>query len=276
MQLYHYCSIPTALSILSNRSIRLSSLAHSNDSMEGRWTLLRIQELLTEKRLPNADISPTIEGLEYLLSRFDALGFCLSEKRDLLSQWRSYANDGSGFSIGFSDAFVAYWRNSRTCHQVLYKKKEQDALLRPFISRFIKIAKDGAWRAPASLRAQGLGARPPANIDEEQMSHAGAEFAKTGAELLGYLFLMKNPAFEEEIEWRLLTYVGEDVSHLEFHPNDKKLVPYTVWRFNDLPTHIQPITSITLGPKNETPIKTVERMLKRFCCSGTKPWTAGN
>ena len=133
MQLYHYCSIPTALSILSNRSIRLSSLAHSNDSMEGRWTLLRIQELLTEKRLPKADISPTIEGLEYLLSRFDALGFCLSEKRDLLSQWRSYANDGSGFSIGFSDAFVAYWRNSRTCHQVLYKKKEQDALLRPLV-----------------------------------------------------------------------------------------------------------------------------------------------
>ncbi|MDP2064189.1 MAG: DUF2971 domain-containing protein, partial [Phaeovulum sp.] len=31
-----------------------------------------------------------------------ALGFCLSEESDLLSQWRGYAQDGAGFSVSFS------------------------------------------------------------------------------------------------------------------------------------------------------------------------------
>ncbi len=30
-----------------------------------------------------------------------ALGVCFSEERDLLSQWRGYADNGSGFSITF-------------------------------------------------------------------------------------------------------------------------------------------------------------------------------
>lgn len=30
-----------------------------------------------------------------------AYGFCLSVKRDMLSQWRGYADDGMGFAIGF-------------------------------------------------------------------------------------------------------------------------------------------------------------------------------
>ena len=30
-----------------------------------------------------------------------ALGTCFSEERDLLSQWRGYANDGAGFSVTF-------------------------------------------------------------------------------------------------------------------------------------------------------------------------------
>ena len=33
---------------------------------------------------------------------FDGLGFCLSEEGDLLGQWRGYADNAAGYSIGFS------------------------------------------------------------------------------------------------------------------------------------------------------------------------------
>src|SRR5690606_28676010 len=36
----------------------------------------------------------------------EGFALCLSEKGDLLSQWRAYARDGTGISIGFSSDFL--------------------------------------------------------------------------------------------------------------------------------------------------------------------------
>ena len=49
----------------------------------------------------------TIKNSVALLEKImDGLGFCLSEEGDLLSQWRGYAADASGVSIGFSKEYL--------------------------------------------------------------------------------------------------------------------------------------------------------------------------
>ena len=106
--LYHYCSNDALFSIISGSSIRLSSLLQSNDTNEGRLVTGLVQDILEEHDLS----SDHAYELTELIDDFEALnvgfGLCLSEKGDLLSQWRGYANDASGVSIGFSSDYLNF------------------------------------------------------------------------------------------------------------------------------------------------------------------------
>lgn len=122
--LYHYCSVETFYSIIKNRSIWLSDIEKSNDSRELKWLkekcetyvqkywLNYVKELDKRGEL-NSDVFKRYEEskkLSDLINKYDMSKcwvFCLSEKRDDLGQWRGYADDGRGISIGFkSDFFV--------------------------------------------------------------------------------------------------------------------------------------------------------------------------
>lgn len=107
MSLYHYCSNEVFFSIVDRREIWLSSLNLSNDSMEGKLLSSVILQLASDDGLQADHLRLLREQVEYLEGYFDGLGFCLSERGDLLSQWRGYAADGAGVSIGF---LTATWR----------------------------------------------------------------------------------------------------------------------------------------------------------------------
>lgn len=98
--LYHYCSIESFYGIITSKKIWLSAASQSNDSKE----LSYLDELLTIARnefdgnidiaARSADICECSKWLPFI--------FCLSEHDDLLSQWRGYGANGTGFSIGFN------------------------------------------------------------------------------------------------------------------------------------------------------------------------------
>jgi len=116
--IYHYCSIETMYSIISNKTIRLSDLNKTNDYMEKRWTLNLIERSLVEAFKENeikidlyekyfyedginshiAYIKSFIE--EYICDSSPILISCFSRNKDKLSQWRAYGQDGYGVSIG--------------------------------------------------------------------------------------------------------------------------------------------------------------------------------
>ena len=99
--LYHYCSSQSFEAIISSGSFRLSALRLSNDTMEGTW-LRHVFELVCSM---HPTITPyrasLLEAVDRLIGRTEGLGFCLSRREDVLSQWRGYANDAKGFCIGF-------------------------------------------------------------------------------------------------------------------------------------------------------------------------------
>lgn len=113
--LYHYCSLETFYHIIKNRTIRLSDIRKTNDSEETVWLPKIYYEYLYNKvRKKAIDAN---EYIPYAVASFDCLAdgqtlftsesllkswvLCLSTKGDLLSQWRGYADDGCGISIGF-------------------------------------------------------------------------------------------------------------------------------------------------------------------------------
>jgi hypothetical protein len=80
-----------------------------------------------------------------LLQYFFAVGFCLSEEGDLLSQWRGYADDGCGVAIGFESSFFSDLTEMTPDRakgfdllfvQVCYDPKEQRKLLDPITRSF--------------------------------------------------------------------------------------------------------------------------------------------
>lgn len=128
MTIYHYCSNHVFHSIITNGTLRLSSMTLSNDTEEGVWTLKLLREAcnaLTSNTYEDDEFNPwhverVFEALDAIRRNFDGLGLCFSRKGDMLSQWRGYADDGQGVSIGFSESGLRSWAATKAelMHQV--------------------------------------------------------------------------------------------------------------------------------------------------------------
>lgn len=97
--IYHYTTSPTLTSIIGNRSIRLSAKWHLNDPREGSGFF----ELLNEYARSGGEA--LVRKFDDAIRILDQPRFyvgCFSENGDLLSQWRGYVADGTGFSIGLN------------------------------------------------------------------------------------------------------------------------------------------------------------------------------
>ena len=111
--LYHYCSTETLLSILGHGSLRFSDVNMMNDPHEWRYCY-DLFERAANALLEKAPKYAALEGLDNeFLDHVDAyispkqlmshpVISCFSKKPDVLSQWRGYADNARGWSIGFS------------------------------------------------------------------------------------------------------------------------------------------------------------------------------
>ena len=90
----------------------------------------------------------------------------------------------------------------------------------------------------------------------------------------GYFFLslfkIKNPAFKEEKEWRLVSVQPKDTAYtgLSYRSDEKRVIPYFPFSLND--EGFKSIKEIWLGPRNITPKSIVEEMLKEYGLTGVK------
>lgn len=99
---YHYCSLETFISIVTNKIIWLSHSRNTNDKTECLFALKHIINVLEnychnkkyDKLLDEIiEDTKTIVDFPYI--------FCCSKEKDLLSQWNKYGDDGKGIAIGF-------------------------------------------------------------------------------------------------------------------------------------------------------------------------------
>lgn len=103
---YHYCDLNAFLSIIKNKKLWLSCIDNMNDSLEIKHFydafVFRLRNLANEETINAFD-----EFLQILHKQFPIPYICcFSKKADVLSQWRAYASDGHGVSIGFDlDSF---------------------------------------------------------------------------------------------------------------------------------------------------------------------------
>jgi hypothetical protein len=207
----------------------------------------------------------------------NAGGFCMSTGGDLLSQWRGYADQGRGVSVGFSAEYLgklceASRGNAKfgfSLQRVHYDVDTQDKNIAPTIDMI-------AERAENLPRYPKLGSILSSGEEEEhaRKEHSSAIMSMTLPVLLLFanLYTSKNPAFREEQEWRLIAFIptggpnGEMLTDCDFRASGDRIVPFV--SVSMLDHGVRPIDRIILGPKNQTPPKIVRALLAGHGFSG--------
>ncbi|MDH6185280.1 DUF2971 domain-containing protein [Polaromonas sp. CG_23.6] len=237
--LYHYCSTQTFHAIVDSKTIRLSSLALSNDSLEGKIVPETVRKLIKPLGKEHEELLSEIKVTEDHLG--NALGFCLSEAGDLLSQWRGYAMDGMGLSIGFSRKYL---------DQFMIPINRTDEIELNKVEYFT----DAKVIAEFEGFAKALDADKANNYADVRQYIRSRQSYMYG--LHRQKFRVKSDAFKEEQEWRLLTFRKGDF----FRPASNCLIPYIEFSLDD---PAAAITKVVLGPKHVTPTEVVEEFLKK-------------
>ena len=278
---YHYCSTDVFTKIISGKAIRLSDITKSNDSMEILWITKYLRDIFLEEfdkevsatqyfadGYPRKLFSELVDLYTYEFFRTDERMFsfmvcCFSEVGDLLSQWRGYADDATGFSIGFdADTFNKYCSSFDVPYysfrKVIYSEDKQKKQVRSYAKNLISKLKQLAKKAEKSI--------------EEESSEA---FYVCFLNLFIMSINMKNPFFKEEKEWRLcywnslgsgtklaINLIGSDltVSDVKYYSRRNDVVPYIDLFFNSIEPSI--IKDVVIGPKNRTSKKDIEDYLK--------------
>lgn len=268
--LYHYCSQESFLSIAETSSFRCSALSLSNDSMEGKWAHKVFSDICDGHKLDASHKERVLNVISGLNNIYEALGFCLSEDGDMLSQWRGYALNGTGFSIGLSkenlEDLATSLREKKShafnLEKVNYDINKQRIELAPAYEKIKAKIEEGAFRTPSLLT---MATTEKGKLEESEklkklLSTMNFEIL---TEFFPKLFSHKNPAFKEELEWRITSPFIKSLSdnNIKYRSAGDRLIPFITFHFRP---ENEIIKEVVLGPKNRTPIDIVKTALEQF------------
>lgn len=258
--LYHYTTAVGLKGIVEDGAIRASDAEFLNDAMElqlGRDELYGSLMTEAERIAPEADLSlrggaehsrATVMrsaashlrpgGMFLSKQAHSAYVACFCEVGDLLSQWRGYA-EGAGYAIGFRQSALQAIDPTPTTMRVIGQDGEIAEYVDgpPLATRLVQVRYEPD--AIATVVQQVVGTIAP-----HPVGHPGATgWAQAQRVLLPTLASLKNAAFQEEREWRLITVGSEGLETTQFRVGALGLVPY-------IPLQLPPdsIAEIVIGP----------------------------
>lgn len=252
-KLYHYCNSSAFMSIIKNKCFWLSDTKYTNDKEEicafKDAVGAALNELVCNKKI-NEEMANKI-WITYVYNTLPGYISCFSEEDDLLSQWRSYGDDGNGVAIGVDFNSLSIERggpfrmcnNEKKCYgrQVLYINE----LWKNEIKNFFKKILDGK---------KNMGEVSPDDLSE----------------IFNLSYYTKNDGFKEEAEWRitylpLLMFEKETMEvvddlpafkEIKFRSTRDKIISYFEFSFKP-----ESVKEIILGPKNNFDVETLRMFL---------------
>lgn len=266
--------------ILQGRTLRLSALSAANDSLEGRVFSRTFRRLAQQSKLPAAVCDVASIVVEGYAGHTDGFAFCLSENGDLLSQWRAYAEDGSGMALGFKKKALSkdfgdlafgsrFWELVKVSYGDDRLTKDAQALVERLTLEFgdkgdfVQLRSDVTREEALSL----IGDRE-ANIEgifsvsRNEDYRTAEKFLEILAKLPLNIYSAKTDSFREECEWRLTRY-RHRASHpeIKFASDQMRIKPFIECPIAE-PVKMA-IDCLVLGPRNQSDIDWVRVFLVR-------------
>lgn len=162
----------------------------------------------------------------------------LTSRKDDLSQWRGYASDGYGFSIGFDCAAIKDRLPSRqfSFGEIGYNARAHDRLVKEAIQEFWENFSEG--------------------FENERLLLESCE--ELESVISSYCARYKHSSFKMEDEWRIHLY--PTIKSIKVRTSGKRLVPFCEVSLGDR----LPIKQIGIGPsfRSQENMYAVERLLQ--------------
>lgn len=211
---YHYCSSETFVKIIESSVLRMTNITKSNDYEEVVYSAEYFKRAFRNgcrkfiKDYKDSDFAEIFEQIDFddLVEnciKCESLVYytvCFSETEDLLSQWRGYASDGTGVSIGFEKTIF-------------------EAALKHRMFKFGRVIYDIS-EAQASF-TQLVYTRLLDVYEKKSTPKTTDDYINALNKLVSLLVystvFYKNPAFSEEREWRLVFYPFGNIRNLSLH-----------------------------------------------------------
>jgi hypothetical protein len=256
-------------------AIWLSDIQKSNDSLELKklrnYLFYQIDDEIWNKRCDYKDNNNPERDLflqtlfnnskkEIYTPVFKHLAFCLSENGDLLSQWRGYADDGQGVSIGFKKTFF-----KKILELISDSDEERDITF-----EFKPIIYDDEEAREYICIESGIeefSSCKNFKNESECVKNAIKNVARAAP-------FYKNSAFEEECEWRLVaSYVSSKITpsifsrysndtlrckEIEYSASCGKLIPHVEIQSSIIKDII---AEIYIGPKCKETVDDLKHFL---------------
>jgi hypothetical protein len=253
--LFHYTNYAGLIGIAKSQSLWLSDIHHLNDALEieefKRHILMQIEARSSAKKCIEATIlGKTQESRDWsnlaafrgwLIMRFGHSPFALfvgslSEKGNLLSQWRGYSQFGKGISIGFNPSSI--WKCSEQSSFLLgrcvYSAEDKSALANNVIDEVIGYCRD----------------KKDGNILDYGDFGPTTYFDELEPNLLTLSSLIKNDAFNEEHEWRIIVPAASSIetNKINYREGKHSLVPYVEFNLPKSKSGKLSMDNLYLGP----------------------------
>ena len=245
--LFHYTTWGGLNGILNTQQLWLTHFSQLTDTSEVHHGLKCVGDFIFNIMAPKDNMylfwKSIFEDIQDLITNeYDFFVGSFSMKRNYLSAWRQYANDGSGFSIGFKKEFflgVSSASESNAppfgrCRVYYDFQYLEDAL------RYLVETTQEDLRNEDALR------------DTKESISSRLLIAKYFmASLLPFLSAIKHPAYEEEQEHRIYTSMPKLLSLQTLHScekdiNESHLNPKKRVYFQ---FELEHISEIWVGPK---------------------------
>lgn len=246
--------------------------------MEGQWFRHVVETKCIEQKIAADATTAIARSLERFLESAHGFGFCLTKNPDQLSQWRGYADDGHGVAIGFQSAAFGVGVVEEGINQARvelkkasYDCEEQHTLLSPFMHDLAHLAD----MLPEQPIRGILGCELRKNQYDSACADIGSALWPQLIANSNLIYQLKNSAFHEEGEWRLLRGDLMFKSAIMFFEQDyrykalrSKIVPYLPMKFEAGWNGV--IAEVILGPKNTTPNRVIDFSLHSHGLSSVK------
>jgi hypothetical protein len=260
--IYQYCGATAFFGITQTKTLWFSDVFAMNDFMEMKWGYSVFEKAATEllDKIPRDFLDRVDEHIGATGNHILPLVTCFSLDSDVLSQWRAYSEDGSGFAVGFVAEQLVQMPVKPL--RVIYDEREQIEEVKTALLALYE-------------------------VEETEDFTFGADFRQRSRTLAIDLCALKNPAFSEEREVRLahavnfidaplgrkLRSVGgtawgkpADPQEIRFRMKQEIPVPYVALDYAN--GNVSPIKRVVLGPKNRNLSSNIEVYLNTIGIHG--------
>jgi hypothetical protein len=260
--LYHYCSVDVFVNILKTHSIWLTHAREMNDFHEDilfRKPLKTALQSFVNRSEPERQLLQQIVD-EYTKRADFPYVACFSRDKDMLSQWRAYADDGKGVAIGLN--------LGKLPHFDLFMQKHGECISKPVIIDEVSYTQeDDDVEFMKKILSACL-------INYQKVKNE-TEVLRQGIIALNRLSIFsKGRGFEEEHEVHMVYHPcyrnllanlnrespkGHEHDDIEFRVRDGRILSYFTYQ---LP--MEAIHSVVLGPKCPVDFAQLTLFLNRY------------